>query len=180
MPGKQQVGQAVTAVEQLLKALWHSEFQSRYGSYRTAIILLADVGLEFGMTKRCKRILEEIMPQVSCPIIGRRTNLMHWSRLLTVMTSSSVLSPALLLRAVSSQPMSNHQNPFVKPCRISILQKRIMRLLRYYAHLPMCSSSFPFCTTTLTWSKRETPRLRGISRRRRQCMRLPLSLLRTG
>jgi len=26
--------------------------------------LLADVGLEFGMTKRCKRILEEIMPQV--------------------------------------------------------------------------------------------------------------------
>ena len=65
MPGKQQVGQAATAVEQLLKALWHSEFQCRYGSYRTAIILLADVGLEFGMTKRCKRILEEIMPQVS-------------------------------------------------------------------------------------------------------------------
>ncbi|KAF8478458.1 hypothetical protein DFH94DRAFT_749935 [Russula ochroleuca] len=59
-----QVGQASTAVEQLLRALWHSEFQCRYGSYRTAIILLADVGLEFGMTKRCKRILEEIMPQV--------------------------------------------------------------------------------------------------------------------
>ena len=48
-----------------MRALWHSEFQCRYGSYRTAIILLADVGLEFGMTKRCKRILEEIMPQVS-------------------------------------------------------------------------------------------------------------------
>jgi hypothetical protein len=63
-PSKQ-VGQASTAVEQLLRALWHSEFQGRYGSYRTAIILLADVGLEFGMTKRCKRILEEIMPQVS-------------------------------------------------------------------------------------------------------------------
>ncbi|KAI9458485.1 hypothetical protein F5148DRAFT_1001378 [Russula earlei] len=59
-----QVGQAATAVEQLLRALWHSEFQCRYGSYRTAIILLADVGLEFGMTKRCRRILEEIMPQV--------------------------------------------------------------------------------------------------------------------
>jgi len=59
-----QVGQASTAVEQLLRALWHSEFQCRYGSYRTAIILLADVGLEFGMTKHCKRILEEIMPQV--------------------------------------------------------------------------------------------------------------------
>jgi len=59
-----QVGQAATAMEQLLRALWHSEFQCRYGSYRTAIILLADVGLEFGMTKHCKRILEEIMPQV--------------------------------------------------------------------------------------------------------------------
>lgn len=58
------VGQAATAVEQLLRALWHSEFQYRYGSYRTAIILLADVGLEFGLTRRCKRILEEIMPQV--------------------------------------------------------------------------------------------------------------------
>jgi len=59
-----QVGQATTAVEQLLRTLWHSEFQCRYGSYRTGIILLADVGLEFGMTKRCKRILEEIMPQI--------------------------------------------------------------------------------------------------------------------
>jgi len=59
-----QVGQASAAVEHLLRALWHSEFQCRYGSYRTAIILLADVGLEFGMTKRCKRILEDIMPQV--------------------------------------------------------------------------------------------------------------------
>jgi len=58
------VGQAATAVEHLLRALWHSEFQCRYGSYRTAIILLADVGLEFGLTRRCKRILEEIMPQV--------------------------------------------------------------------------------------------------------------------
>ncbi|KAI0306373.1 hypothetical protein B0F90DRAFT_1814283 [Multifurca ochricompacta] len=59
-----QVGQAATTVEQLLRALWHSEFQCRYASYRTGIILLADVGLEFGMTQRCKRILEEIMPQV--------------------------------------------------------------------------------------------------------------------
>jgi hypothetical protein len=63
----QQIGQAATAVEQLLRALWHSEFQCRYGSYRTGIILLADIGLEFGMTKHCKRILEEIMPQVGSP-----------------------------------------------------------------------------------------------------------------
>jgi anaphase-promoting complex subunit 5 len=61
-------------VEQLLRALWHSEFQCRYGSYRTAIILLADVGLEFGMTKRCKRILEEIMPQVSRLLMSRQTS----------------------------------------------------------------------------------------------------------
>jgi anaphase-promoting complex subunit 5 len=82
MSMRQQVGQAATAVEQLLRALWHSEFQCRFGSYRTAIILLADVGLEFGMTKRCKRILEEIMPQVSDPIIGLRTNLMDWSKVI--------------------------------------------------------------------------------------------------
>ena len=77
MPWQQQVGQATVAVEQLLRALWHSEFQCRYGSYRTAIILLADVGLEFGMTKHCKRILEEIMPQVSCLSIRRQTILTH-------------------------------------------------------------------------------------------------------
>ncbi|KAA1469483.1 hypothetical protein DENSPDRAFT_835114 [Dentipellis sp. KUC8613] len=59
-----QVDQAMLSIEQLLKALWHSEFQCRYGSYRTGIILLADVGLEFGMTKRSRRILEEIMPQI--------------------------------------------------------------------------------------------------------------------
>lgn len=51
-------------VEPLLTALWHSEFQCRLNLYRTAIILLADISLEFGMTKRCRRILEEIMPQV--------------------------------------------------------------------------------------------------------------------
>ncbi|EMD38521.1 hypothetical protein CERSUDRAFT_82798 [Gelatoporia subvermispora B] len=58
------VDQAHTGIEMLLTALWHAEFQGRYGLYRTAIILLADVGLEFGMTKWCRRILEEIMPQI--------------------------------------------------------------------------------------------------------------------
>jgi hypothetical protein len=33
-------------------------------SYRTGIILLADVGLEFGLTKRCRKMVDEIMPQV--------------------------------------------------------------------------------------------------------------------
>lgn len=82
MPGQQQVGQAATAVEQLLRALWHSEFQCRFGSYRTAIILLADVGLKFGMTKRSKRVLEEIMPQVSAPIIWLPTILMYWFKVI--------------------------------------------------------------------------------------------------
>ncbi len=148
MPPQQQVGQASAAVERLLRALWHSEFQCRYGSYRTAIILLADVGLEFGMTKRCKRILEEIMPQVSGLIYDASPSLMHWFRSLMVTISSSVPSPALLLRAVSSQRMSDRRTPSTKPCHISILQRKTMQLLRSYAHLQMCSFSFPFCTTT--------------------------------
>lgn len=56
--------QATTAIEQLLKALWHSEFLSRLSDYRTGIILLADISLEFGLSTRSQRILEEIMPQI--------------------------------------------------------------------------------------------------------------------
>ncbi|KAI0637056.1 hypothetical protein C8Q77DRAFT_1095769 [Trametes polyzona] len=52
------------SVDQLLTALWHAEYQSRYALYRTAIVLLADVGLEFGMTKWSRRILDEVMPQI--------------------------------------------------------------------------------------------------------------------
>jgi hypothetical protein len=62
---------ASISVERLLQALWHSEFQFRLNLYRTGIILLADVGLEYGMTKHCRRILDEIMPQVRC-FISRR------------------------------------------------------------------------------------------------------------
>lgn len=36
----------------------------RFDLYRAALVLLADVGLEFGLTKWCRRIIEEIMPQV--------------------------------------------------------------------------------------------------------------------
>ncbi|KDQ33264.1 hypothetical protein PLEOSDRAFT_1091403 [Pleurotus ostreatus PC15] len=61
-------GQASTAIEQLLTALWHAEFQGRMHLYRTGVILLADVGLEFGLTKRCCTILDEIMPQVQSMI----------------------------------------------------------------------------------------------------------------
>ncbi|KIK95893.1 hypothetical protein PAXRUDRAFT_826555 [Paxillus rubicundulus Ve08.2h10] len=57
-------GQAVTAIQPLLQSLWHSEFQGRFPLYRVGIILLADIGLEFGMTKHCRRLLEGILPQV--------------------------------------------------------------------------------------------------------------------
>jgi anaphase-promoting complex subunit 5 len=61
----QQCDQASSTIEQLLKALWHSEFHGRLNLYRTAIILFADVSLEFGLTKRSRDVLEAIMPQVS-------------------------------------------------------------------------------------------------------------------
>ncbi|KAG9318449.1 hypothetical protein JVU11DRAFT_540 [Chiua virens] len=57
-------GQAVTAIQPLLQSLWHAEFQGRFPLYRVGTILLADIGLEFGMTKHCKRLLEGILPQV--------------------------------------------------------------------------------------------------------------------
>ncbi|KAF9532947.1 hypothetical protein CPB83DRAFT_873879 [Crepidotus variabilis] len=56
--------QSTSGIDHLLKALWHSEFLCRFGLYRTAVILLADIGLEFGMSKRSQQILEEIMPQI--------------------------------------------------------------------------------------------------------------------
>ncbi|KZT68114.1 hypothetical protein DAEQUDRAFT_339649 [Daedalea quercina L-15889] len=56
--------QGYTWVESLLTAVWQAEFQKRYGHYRTALVLLADVALELGMTKWCRRIVEEILPQV--------------------------------------------------------------------------------------------------------------------
>ncbi|KAH9946187.1 uncharacterized protein BXZ73DRAFT_86363 [Epithele typhae] len=56
--------QSHNCVDHLLNALWHAEYHGRYNLYRTAIVLLADVGLEFGMTKWCRRILDEVMPQI--------------------------------------------------------------------------------------------------------------------
>ncbi|KAI0093630.1 hypothetical protein BDY19DRAFT_918021 [Irpex rosettiformis] len=59
-----EAGQGHTAVQPLLTSMWHSEFQQRYASYRPGVILLADIGLEFGLTKWCKKLVEEIMPQL--------------------------------------------------------------------------------------------------------------------
>lgn len=57
--------QGYQAINALLAALWHSEFLGRLHLYRISIVLLADIGLDFGLSHRCKRILEELMPQVS-------------------------------------------------------------------------------------------------------------------
>jgi len=56
--------QAHQYIEPLLTALWHAEYQQRWGLYRTAVIMLADIGLEFGMTKWSHRLIEQIMPQI--------------------------------------------------------------------------------------------------------------------
>lgn len=56
-------------VDKLLVALWHAEFQCRYGLYRTGLVMLADISMEFGMSQKARRMVEDIMPQVTtrCP-----------------------------------------------------------------------------------------------------------------
>ncbi|KAH6918616.1 hypothetical protein BKA70DRAFT_1247713 [Coprinopsis sp. MPI-PUGE-AT-0042] len=56
--------QISSSIRDLLKLLWQSEFLGRYHAYRTGIILMADFGLEYGMAKKSKRILGDIMPQL--------------------------------------------------------------------------------------------------------------------
>jgi len=52
-------------VDKLLVALWHAEFQCRYGLYRTGLIMLADISMEFGLSQKARRMVEDVMPQVS-------------------------------------------------------------------------------------------------------------------
>jgi len=61
----QKVDQSMIASDHLLKALWHAEYQGRFGLYRAGIILLADMGIEFDMAAWGRRLLEEVIPQVS-------------------------------------------------------------------------------------------------------------------
>ncbi|KAJ3971131.1 hypothetical protein EV361DRAFT_912638 [Lentinula raphanica] len=49
--------------EQLLKTLWHSEFLFRMQHYRITIILLADAGLQLGLSKSSQKMIEDVMPQ---------------------------------------------------------------------------------------------------------------------
>jgi anaphase-promoting complex subunit 5 len=51
-------------VDKLLVALWHAEFQCRYGLYRTGLVMLADISMEFGLSQKAQRMVEDIMPQV--------------------------------------------------------------------------------------------------------------------
>lgn len=60
----QETEQSAYTIERLLTALWHAEYQFRFNYYRTGMIMLADIGLELGMTKRSQQIVESILPQV--------------------------------------------------------------------------------------------------------------------
>lgn len=61
----QRRGQAVAAIQPLLQALWQAEFQGRFPLYRLGMTLLADVGMEFGMSDHCRQLILGIMPQVN-------------------------------------------------------------------------------------------------------------------
>ena len=52
-------------VDKLLVALWHAEFQCRYGLYRTGLVMLADISMEFGLSQKARKMVEDIMPQVN-------------------------------------------------------------------------------------------------------------------
>lgn len=56
--------QGGAVVDKLLVALWHAEFQCRYGLYRTGLIMLADISMEFGLSQKARKMVEDIMPQV--------------------------------------------------------------------------------------------------------------------
>lgn len=92
------IDQAHACVEQLLKAIWHAEFLSHYGLYRTAVLLLADVGLEFGMTKWCRRIADEIMPQVERHFCAGCIADLRFARSFLGMNSNNELLHVLRLR----------------------------------------------------------------------------------
>ncbi|KAJ4485910.1 hypothetical protein J3R30DRAFT_3442822 [Lentinula aciculospora] len=51
--------------EQLLKSLWHAEFLFQIHHYRIAVILLADAGLQLGLTESSQKMIEDIMPQLA-------------------------------------------------------------------------------------------------------------------
>lgn len=155
-----------TCIEQLLTALWHAEFQCRYGLYRTAIILLADIGLEFGMTKWCRRLIDEIMPQVCYHVARIYFHTLHdifccavdhqWQRARTKSIGMFYSRKMYNSRwgrigSVSFQPMTCHhltQTILVKPnlCEnaflTSYLPKRITLRFKSSARSRMCNTCY--------------------------------------
>ncbi|KAL1743927.1 hypothetical protein HDZ31DRAFT_39837 [Schizophyllum fasciatum] len=64
------VDQASYTMENLLTALWYTEFLGHMSFHRPGTMLLADISLEFEMARRSRRMMEEIIPQASGDVIN--------------------------------------------------------------------------------------------------------------
>ena len=53
-----------------MEAIWTSEFRGMFQYYRVAVILLADIAIDLGLSKSAQRFVEEILPQVGPPPIS--------------------------------------------------------------------------------------------------------------
>ncbi|KDQ18511.1 hypothetical protein BOTBODRAFT_28883 [Botryobasidium botryosum FD-172 SS1] len=56
--------QVVPAIGPLMEGIWITEFRGLYGLHRTAVVMLADVGIELGMAKSAAKSIEECLPQL--------------------------------------------------------------------------------------------------------------------
>ena len=54
----------IPAINPLMEGLWITEFRGLYGLHRTAVVMLADIGIELGMARSAARMIEECWPQV--------------------------------------------------------------------------------------------------------------------
>ena len=130
------MNQSLGAVDHLLKALWQSEYQGRFYLYRLSIILLADMGLELGMTDWSRRLMEEIIPQVRILISLRFKTLTHTYR--QVISGDSVELRAfacfVLARCIIACCGKN--------CMLLLLGQ-VMFSLPSYRHEALRSSSVP-------------------------------------
>jgi len=53
------------ALTNVLDALWSTEFRGLWGLHRTSKVIMADISIEFGMATKGRRLIEEVLPQVS-------------------------------------------------------------------------------------------------------------------
>lgn len=89
------------AVNPLLNALWQSEFLGRFHSYRTAVLLLADFGLQYGMPKRSKRLVGEILPQVVHEKNDREQRAVAYFTMARCLLAAEGRSPPVLKQALT-------------------------------------------------------------------------------